>query len=383
MQTPERTGDSAMGLLWATVALSTAFWPVVVWLGFADPLSGIASGYTSYFQAGNWWPFPLFFLGLAPALWLSWTPLLRAWGSLAQTGVIIGTRETQGGRPHPDAVIAVVKAIARRRIVAVAIALVVALAINAVDRAPLFDLYAGRMNLTEQQQAACERPDMFVKWILDAHDGPGFLCDALPGLLAEPESGAAKAKGILAPTGQIAFAVVTALQQTAIVFFAGLALLQVLLHTVLFAVFERLGTARAHGLRLTLNARSPLNEFGMEHWNHALNNFYWAVSPALLGVFMSRLSTPPEDYLPGQVLLGFAVPGCLIAPMIVTIIVRQARLPAVWATLQPDGPVPPEDYRRQQLWPFDRNWTSKLGIVLAFALAALSIGFEIERLIPL
>ena len=98
---------------------------------------------------------------------------------------------------------------------------------------------------------------------------------------------------------------------------------------------------------------------------------------------MSRLSTPPEDYQPGQVMLGFAVPVCLIAPMIATIIARQARLPATWATLQPDGPVPPEDYRRQQLWPFARNWTSKLGIVLAFALAALSIGFEIDRLVPL
>ena len=82
-------------------------------------------------------------------------------------------------------------------------------------------------------------------------------------------------------------------------------------------------------------------------------------------------------------LLGFAVPACLILPMVVTIIVRQARLPAAWKTLEPEGPVPAADYRRQQLWPLDRNWSSKLGILLAFALAALSIGFEISQLVRL
>ena len=120
-----------------------------------------------------------------------------------------------------------------------------------------------------------------------------------------------------------------------------------------------------------LNCRSPLNEFGLEHWNYALNNFYWAVSPAMLAVFLSRASTPPDDYLPGQAMLGIAVPACLILPMVATIIARQARLPAAWATVSLDGPVAPEDYRRQQLWPLDRNWSSKLGILLAFALAAL------------
>ena len=139
--------------------------------------------------------------------------------------------------------------------------------------------------------------------------------------------------------------------------------------------------ARAEGLCLRLNCQSPLNEFGLEHWNHALNNFYWAASPVMLAVFLSRASAPPEDYLPGQNLLGIAVPACLIAPMIATIIARQARLPAAWTTIEPAGPVAAEDYRRQLLWPLDRNWSSKLGIVLAFALAALFLGVELTQLI--
>ena len=383
----ERSGDAAMRLLWGAVALSFAFWILVLWLGFGDPIAGAEGRYKTYFDEANWWLFPFFFLGLAPALWLSWCPLLRAWERLAETGVLRDADQVPGGqsveRPDAATVAQVVEAIRRPRGIVIALALLIALAINIVDRAPLYDLYAGRMSLAEQQAEACTYPGAFVKWILEAHPGPGFLCDALPAPQSDAAPSTPDAEGIAAPAGQVVFAVITALQQTLIVFLAGLAVLQILLHTALFALFEHLGVARAHGLRLMLNARSPLNEFGLEHWNHALNNFYWAASPALLGVFMSRLSTPPEHYQPGQVMLGFAVPACLIAPMIATIIARQARLPATWATLQPNGPVPPEDYRRQQLWPFDRNWTSKLGIVLAFALAALSIGFEIDRLIPL
>ena len=170
-------------------------------------------------------------------------------------------------------------------------------------------------------------------------------------------------------------------QQFLIVLFATLAVIQLLLHTLLFAIFERLAVAREHDLYLMLNCKSPLNEFGLEHWNYALNNFYWAASPAMLAVFLSRASTAPEDYLPGQVLLGFAVPACLITPMVATIIARQARLPSAWRTVQPVGSVEPEDYRRQQLWPLDRNWSSKLDILLAFALAAMAIGFELSQLV--
>ena len=69
-------------------------------------------------------------------------------------------------------------------------------------------------------------------------------------------------------------------------FFAALLVLQVLCHTLIFLLFERLAFARESGARLALNCSSPVNEFGLEHWNHALNSFYWATCPALLGVFL-------------------------------------------------------------------------------------------------
>ena len=368
--------DHSVAAALVAALLSFAFWPLVIVLGFHEPPAHASEAYKAYFQQFNWWPYPFFFLAMAPVLWLTWAPMLRAWRRLADTGVLLD------GDGKPDAAIVqqVLQAVRRTRVSAVLFALAVTVFVNAADWAPRYDVYFGNATLGQQLTHACKDSGSSVKWIISAQVSAEKSACAL----AEEISPAGMDRdGIRPPPGQLLFNAVLVVQQTLIVLFAALAVAQILLHTLLFAAFERLQVARAHGLRLQLNCRSPLNEFGLEHWNHALNNFYWAASPALLAVFLSRLSTPPEDYLPGQVMLGIAVPACLIVPMIATIIVRQARLPAAWATVEPDGPVPAEDYRRQQLWPLDQNWSSKLGILLAFALAALSLGFELSQFTPL
>ena len=369
--------DGAVAALLLTVLLSFAFWPLVLWLGFDRAPENAPDGYQTYFQLINWWPFPFFLLVLAPGLWLTWTPLLRAWNRLAETGVLRGPEG-----PPQDAELRLVRnAIQRRRSWALLAALAVAVFVNGLDWAPRLDIFSGVAGIDRQLRAACRDPGAPVKWIFEARgEESERICSQ-----AGPRSSAPDVSedGVVPPPRQVLFIAVLAAQQFLVVFFAALGITQLLLQTLLFARFEGLEAARAWDLRLVLNCRSPLNEFGLEHWNHALNNFYWAVCPALLGVFLSRASTPEEDYAPGQVMLGFAVPACLILPMVATIIVRQARLPAAWKTLEPEGPVPAEDYRRQQLWPLDRNWSSKLGILLAFALAALSIGFEISQLVRL
>jgi hypothetical protein len=307
---------------------------------------------------------------VTPALWLTWRPLLRAWRQLAETGVLLGP----DGRPDDATVQQVLRAVQGKRGSAILAAFAIALFVNLADMAPRYDVLLGTAGLDQQRRYACGSPSPSVKWIFTALPGDAARVCAF----AAEDSG--ERPGIAPPPAQILFNAILLIQQFLIVFFVALAVMQVLLHTLLFAMFERLAVAREHGLVVLLNCESPFNEFGLEHWNYALNNFYWAASPALLGVFLSRASTPPEDYLPGQEMLGIAVPACLILPMIATIIARQARLPAAWRTVQPEGPVPPEDFRRQQLWPMDRNWSSKLGIVLAFALAALAIGFELTQL---
>ena len=376
MREEVRSFDRAVMAVLAAALISFAVWLLVVLLGFDEKPKGAPDKYETYFQQSNWWPFPIFFLTLAPGLWLTWKPMLRAWSQLAETGVLLGP----GGKPDEAAVREVLRAVRRKRGGAVFAALAVALFVNVADWAPRFDILIGTAKLDRQLEYACSYPSPSVKWIFARFETDAEkLCAQATGQPSPSENN----KGIGRPPTQTLFNAILMVQQFLIVLFAALAVMQLLLHTLLFATFERLAVASAQGLHLMLNCKSPLNEFGLEHWNYALNNFYWAASPAMLGVFLSRASTPPEEYLPGQAMLGIAVPVCLIAPMLATIIARQTRLPLAWPRVQLDGPIAPEDYRRQQLWPLDRNWSSKLGILLAFGLAALSIGFELSQFMKL
>ncbi len=371
-----RTLDRAVMAVLAAALVSFAFWLFVVLLGFHEAPANEPDNYETYFQQSNWWPFPIFFLTLAPGLWLTWKPMLHAWSQLAETGVLLGP----GGKPDEATVREVLRAVRRKRRGAVFSALAIALFVNVADWAPRFAVLIGTAERKQQLEYACSYPSPSVKWIFARSETDAKkLCAQATG---QPSSGG-DTEEIRPPLSQNLFNAILMVQQFLIVLFAALAVMQLLLHTFLFAIFERLAVARAHGLHLMLNCKSPLNEFGLEHWNYALNNFYWAASPAMLGVFLSRASTPPEEYLPGQVMLGIAVPVCLITPMLATIIARQTRLPVAWTMVQLDGPIAPDDYRRQQLWPLDRNWSSKLGILLAFGLAALSIGFELSQFMKL
>ena len=321
-----KSHDCGVTAILATALLSFTAWFLVVLLGFHEAPANAPDSYKTYFQHSNWWPFPFFFLALAPGLWLTWEPMLRAWGQLAETGVLLGS----GGRPDKATVQQVQRAVRRKRGGAVFSAFAIALFVNLADWAPRYDVFIGTAKLDHQLRFACGAPSALVKWIYVAQtENTETLCAQA----ADRSSRGEGSNGIGPPPTQILFNMILMVQQFLIVLFAALAVTQLLLHTLLFAVFERLAVAHAHGLRLMLNCRSPLNEFGLEHWNYALNNIYWAASPAMLGVFLSRAATTPEDYRPGQVLLGIAVPACLIAPMVATIIARQARLPAAWKTV--------------------------------------------------
>ncbi len=372
MRDKPRTYDWAVVAALAAALLSFAVWGFVLIFGFDSPPAAAPGGYETYFRQQNWWPFPIFFLAGVPGLWFTWRPLLRAWAELKESGVL---RARQGAVSEPS-LERLLARIGRWRWTAAGAALLLAIGVNAADWAPGFPIFFGDAPRHTQLEFACEQQNPSFKWLFEAKEARGSLLCAPGGIRPAAEDEA----HIEQPAIQLVYNLLLMAQQLLLVFFAALAVFQLMLHTFLFAVFERLEIARKEGLYLLLNARSPLNEFGLEHWNFALNNFYWSVSPAMLAVFLSRAATPPEDYLPGQVILGFAVPAALILPMVATILVRQARLPDCWRAIVTQGPAAAEDYRRQQLWPLDRNWSSKLGIVLAFALAALSIGFEVSQL---
>lgn len=358
-------------------ALSVLVWPVAVAFGLTTRPDFLPAGfgYATYFEAINWWPYPIFFLAIIPLLYLTWDPFLAAWRDLARTGVLT----TPQGAPSPaEATAAVVTAIRRRRGWAAVAALVATTLINAVDLREPFAVTFGTATGAEQLTFACDEPDAWMTWILeanaaDAQTREDELC---------PEEPSPDLARIEPPLQAAMFSVLTWLQQITLVFLVAVAMAQLLLHACVFALFERLlPEAAAHGLRLRLNAASPVGEFGLEHWNYALNNFYWAACPALLGVFLSRAANDPEAYDPGQRMFGWIVPALLLAPAVLTIISRQSRLPEVWPELTDEASR--ENYQRQQLWPLERNWSSKLGIILAFVLAALALGHEMNRLLIL
>ncbi len=367
------TRDWAVLISALAAGFSLLFYGYVYAFGFDAAPMHAPPRYEGYFAQSNWWPFPIFFIAIAPSLYFTWVPMLQAWQDLRDSGVL----RARQGVIDESKLWRLRQRLSRHRITAIVLAFLIAVFTNGWDWLPNYQVFFGSAPLHEQMQAACKFQSASFKWLLETESGQGSLL-CLDRRLA-PMAEASDAH-IAQPAAQLIYNLVLMAQQFLIVFLAALVIIQLLLHTYLFAVFEHLSVAKDEGLYLRLNARSPLNEFGLEHWNFVLNNLYWSACPAMLGVFLSRAATSPEDYLPGQMLLGFAVPAALIGPMVATVLVRQARLPDCWRELSEAGPEVAEDYRRQQLWPLDRNWSSKLGIVLAFALAALSIGFEIHHL---
>ena len=359
--------DPAIRALCACAAASVGVWALALAFGFHRAPNAVPEGFAfrTYFEALNWAPYPVFFLLLIPPMWLTWRGLHGAWLDLARTGVLTGP---DGERPDRGAQAGLIAAIEQRRWWAAVGGAAVAGLVNALDVAPSWSVYFGAATGTEQLVYACASLDVWTSWVWEALpatvDAP---CGDNIGPLrrAEPAS------------SDVAFWLMTYAQQVLLVFFVSLIMCQLLLHTLLFGAFSQLLPGPAAELRIRLNATSPVNEFGLERWNYVLNNFYWLCCPALLMVFLSRGTTDPEDYALGQHMLGIAVPALLLLPMVGTIIARQTCLPDVWAVLDEDGR---ECYARQQLWPLDRNWSSKLGIILAFTLAALSLGYEVSSL---
>lgn len=387
--------DRVVWFLLGLVIYSVVVYVLAVLLGFHEvPIEGI--GYETYFDKPNWWGYPFFFVFVAPALWLSWTPFLTVWGKLADTGVLTA----QGAEIDADTLSELRVTVASKRWIAVAVAIVGAIISHIADLDRFIAIYEAERYVDQLELAqACRQPDFAVKWLLEV---PGEMGKAQPaeefkklcrslvpaeGDVVVPSAPAEDLRELRRqplPAAQIVFVVALLVQQFAIVLLGFLAFGQLILHAVLFALFDRLAFVRRRGLRLALNPESPLREFGLEHWNHALNNVYWALTPALAVPVVSRLAHPdPELYLPTQHLMTVLIPLAVLGPIMATIISRQVKLPEVWERVQPRGPVDPEAYLDQRLWPLDKNWSSKLGILLAAFLASLMLGLEITEIMAL
>ncbi|MEM1275411.1 MAG: hypothetical protein AAGH74_02720 [Pseudomonadota bacterium] len=354
--------------IYACSLASFGVWALAYGLGLTKPPVDLAQGiaFTTYFEAINWWPFPAFFLLMIPAMRLTWAGFTAAWRDLVRTEVLY----RPDGAPVSEADLRLLAdALQRRRRFAYGAALAATLLVSAIDAAPMAKVIIGDASSVEQMAHACQHKEIWTKWLWEVPEFEGTNPCTVPLPIAKPR--------LEPPPGAIIFWLTTVLQQGLLIFFIAAALAQLMLHTALFGAFRRLMPEMTQaGLDIRLNAASPVSEFGLEHWNYVLNNFYWFSCPALLMVFFSRGAVEEDLYQPGQEMLGVVVPALLLLPMVATIFSRQAHLPAVWHRLEEDGQ---DGYARQQLWPLDRNWSSKLGIILAFSLAALSLGYQVQQ----
>jgi hypothetical protein len=162
--------------------------------------------------------------------------------------------------------------------------------------------------------------------------------------------------------------------------FGWLIFFQCLAHPLFFWNFEKLKVAKNTSLCIKLNYQSTVGEFGLEHWNHALNNLYWYFSAALVIPILSRISQfDLKDLDTSQLVLQYAIPILVAIPMVTTILSRQSRLPECWSAAVEAKVF--DVYKKQRLWPLDENWSSKLGVVLAFIILSLSFGMNLASLI--
>lgn len=172
------------------------------------------------------------------------------------------------------------------------------------------------------------------------------------------------------------------LQQYIIVIAGFCSLFHIWAHLVYFVRFDELPVAKKYNLNLRLDPYSKIHEFGLERWNQSLNIIYWALSPVLLIPILSKSSqADPNTYDIGQIMIKWLVPLLFLSPMLFTLIARQTKSIILWETIRNEDDEDKIDrYHSQLLWPLDKNWASKLGILISFILLSYLIGDILKQL---
>ena len=361
-----------------------------------------SDSFDGYWQKPNWslgvffWP-PLCLLVLA-----TWEQLEDSWRELFRNGCVRSAEGDDSGtkKTHSEYYTAFAdRTLAPARGRVVICAAVSALALNGVDTINLWRIYNSTHQGVDQrgvEAPSAPRIPRHLEATLETHAHAGrfglewsetateIQVDAirLEGDWTEAWYHGNESENKVGKGVNLSFVLLAYLQQFGIAWLALLSLFQVCLQTYFFARFESLEGARSLGLKLRLDPQSNLHEFGLESWNWALNNFYWILSVALVIPLLSRASQSPGFRDPGQQILQIAVPILVLLPMIATIVSRQWRMRDLWEEVQ--GFVNKDQidlYHSQRVWPLDRNWASKLGILIAFAMLSLLIGVGLSKLV--
>lgn len=350
--------------------------------GLDNPLPAVAA-YKTYCAKLNWSLYFLWFLILIPLLLWAGPWFFEAWEGLSKTGVL---KKAGGGRIDEEQMTALRHFIAGRKKWILAGAVVLSLVANAADMKNIFKFYWGSQTISERMEMAESDPDFFIRWWFDGSTHAPAVKEALSNPYVftpfNDKQTNVSAKNDVQP-GMLnwwLFALIY-IQQFLIGTMGIYLFLQMFNHAYLFARFNAIDFKYKGNMVIELNGDSPVQEFGLEHWNQKLNNIYWYLSVGLIIPIVSKLSQPAATTGDtGQLILKVSVSALLLAPMVATIISRQLHLPLAWKQLQ-SGAINPESFHQQRLWPMDRNWASKLGILLAFVVASTLLGSEYIKLL--
>ncbi len=310
---------------------------------------GLYSGkeFKGYAKSFNWSLYFLFWALVIPFVRATWNEFVSSWKSLVDEGMV----QKANGNPEPNILDSLNNEFVRhRKLILIPISIVLAIVVMAIDTGELRDIYYDEISIDEFSER-----DWTVAWLLES--------DA-----------------IHTKSSNAIFIILAYIQQFVIIMFGFIALLQIWYHVWLFHRPDILKSIKENNLKLSLDPYSNLREFGLERWNQAINSIYWWLAIALLVPIVSRASQGdgPIDF--GQVMINWLVPLLFLSPMLFTIIARQKKMEAVWDIVRNEKSTGKVDlFHKQLLWPLDKNWASKLGIILAFALLSYLIGDILEN----
>lgn len=396
------------------------------WADYNEPIANslFIVPYKKFTEVPAWFFFPIYFPIAALVIWQSWDAFLKVWEKLPETDVI-----KRRGKENVSIKILkpLKKEFSKYRYGLIILSFLLGFYCMYEDAHRELNTMVREKTFSGQLARACEDPDFLSKWLwnywivnLKPHDNKNpcsieKLKDPSIGeKLKDPNTGE-KPKDpsigegiknptreqqyywrkteilnfintntinysddrIPPPTAQWVTVMLFHFEDGILISLGWLIFFQSLAHSYFFCRFDNLKTSKKFNLKIELNVHSNLNEFGLEHWNHALNNLYWYLSAALIAPILSRGAQPDLSNLDtSQEWLQIGVPLLVAAPMISTIIVRQMRIPDCWKSLSKT------DYQKfleQRLWPLDKNWSSKLGVVLAFFILSLFLGVNIAN----
>lgn len=339
-------------------------------------------GYKGYFYKYNWSLYIFFWIPVVLFWKATWRQFIKAWQSLFNNGCI---RSKDRNIPDSTALEKFLIEISDHQKYILIISFILASIVMIIDTSELRVIYFNKRSITIYKTITIKNKTEVTEYFLSKqNEKKGMKVENL--LFSEVPKGE-KIKDAtwteawlfqphhISEWGNLTFVLFAYIQQYVIVFIGFLSLFNIWAHLIYFYHFDSLKSSKANDLRLNLDPFSNLYEFGLERWNQSLNTIYWLLSPVLIIPIISKSAQEGTQLDVGQVMIKWVVPLLFLSPMLFTIIVRQKKVMGVWEIIRNEkDQFKIELYHKQLIWPLDKNWASKLGILLSFGILTYLIG---------